>query len=55
MDKFYKPDDDFSIDRFHLDLEEERNSHMMRKYGKQLATVSIMVREAKKKIKCNSY
>ena len=28
-------EDDFSIDRFNLELEAERNSKLMRKYGNQ--------------------
>lgn len=49
-DYLYKPDDDFSIDRFHLELEQERNSHMIRKYGKLLAKACGLTREAKRRL-----
>lgn len=43
-------DDDFSICRFNLELEAERNSSLMRKYGKKLTIVSGQVKDAKRKL-----
>lgn len=43
-------DDDFSIDRFQLEIEAERNSKLMRKYGKLLGIASAKVKEERRKL-----
>lgn len=43
-------EDDFSIDRFQLELEAERNSELIRKYGKKLAFATAQVKDEKRKL-----
>jgi hypothetical protein len=43
-------DDDFSIDRFQLEMEAERNAKLMRKYGKLLTLASAKTKEEKRKL-----
>jgi hypothetical protein len=43
-------DDDFSIDRFQLEMEAERNAKLMRKYGKLLSLASAKTKEEKRKL-----
>jgi hypothetical protein len=45
-----KDDDDFSIDRFQLELEAERNSQLIRKYGKKLAFAVAQVKDERRKL-----
>ena len=42
--------DDFSIDRFNLETEAERNAELMRKYGKQLGVASASTKDAKREL-----
>lgn len=42
--------DDFSVDRFHLEIEAERNGVMMRHYTKQLAIASGNTKDLKRKL-----
>lgn len=45
-----KDDDDFSVDRFQLELEAERNAQLIRKYGKKLAFAHAQVKDEKRKL-----
>jgi hypothetical protein len=45
-----KDDDDFGIDRFQLEIEAERNSKLMRKYGKLLANAAAKAKDEKRKL-----
>jgi len=42
--------DDFSIDRFNLELEADRNPGLMRKYGKKLAIAAAETKDAKREL-----
>ena len=44
----FDKDDDFSIDRFNLELEAERNAALMRKYGKLLSIASANAKDEKR-------
>jgi hypothetical protein len=46
----FNEDDDFSVDRFQLEIEAERNSKLMRKYGKLLAVQSAIVKDEKRRL-----
>lgn len=46
----FKDDDDFSVDRFQLELEAERNAGLMRKYGKLLAHATAQTKEERRKL-----
>ena len=46
----FKDTDDFSIDRFNLELEAERNSELMRKYGKKLAFATGTTKDERRKL-----
>ena len=50
MSLFNTNDDDFSIDRFNLELEAERNADLMRKYGKLLAFAIAAAKDEKRKL-----
>jgi hypothetical protein len=41
-------EDDFSIDRFKLEIEAERNSELMRKYGSKLVVISAEEKDARR-------
>lgn len=43
-----RDDDDFSIDRFQLEIEAERNASLMRKYGKLLAFAAAKAKDEKR-------
>ena len=42
--------DDFSLDRFKLEIEAERNAELMRKYGKKLGVASASTKDAKREL-----
>ena len=46
----WKADDDFSIDRYNLELEIERNSRLLRYYGKKLSVLAGKQRDEKRKL-----
>ena len=45
---FFNEEDDFSVDRFQLELEAERNSKLIRKWGKKLSLAVAAVKDAKR-------
>lgn len=46
----FDTDDDFSVDRFQLELEAERNAELMRKYGKLLVSATARAKDEKRKL-----
>ena len=50
MGLFDDENDDFSLDRFALELEADRNPALMRKYGKKLAIAAAETKDAKREL-----
>ena len=48
--KIFGDQDDFSIDRFQLEIEAERNSRLIRKYGKKLAIASAKLKMKRRRL-----
>lgn len=50
MGLFDDENDDFSLDRFNLELEADRNPSLMRKYGKKLSIAAAETKDTKREL-----